>query len=82
MRWTERRGFKREIIDYQPGEEAGLKSLTFTVEMKPVPTDNLLFRLEYRGDFSDLNGFVDSTGAPKKNQQSIIFGALYNFSTK
>ena len=31
MRWTERRGFKREIIDYQPGEEAGLKSVTVTV---------------------------------------------------
>src|ERR1017187_6109756 len=31
MRWTERRGFKREIIDYQPGEEAGLKSVTITV---------------------------------------------------
>ncbi len=23
LRWTERRGFKREIIDYQPGDEAG-----------------------------------------------------------
>jgi peptide chain release factor 2 len=31
MRWTERRGFKREIIDYQPGEEAGIKSATVTV---------------------------------------------------
>ena len=31
MRWMERRGFKREIIDYQPGEEAGLKSVTVTV---------------------------------------------------
>jgi peptide chain release factor 2 len=31
LRWTERRGFKREIIDYQPGEEAGLKSATVTV---------------------------------------------------
>ena len=31
LRWTERRGFKREIIDYQPGEEAGLKSATFMV---------------------------------------------------
>jgi len=31
MRWTERRGFKREIIDYQPGEDAGLKSVTITV---------------------------------------------------
>ena len=29
LKWSERRGFKREIIDYQPGEEAGLKSVTF-----------------------------------------------------
>ncbi|HEU5254895.1 MAG TPA: peptide chain release factor 2 [Vicinamibacterales bacterium] len=29
MKWSERRGFKREVIDYQPGEEAGLKSVTF-----------------------------------------------------
>jgi peptide chain release factor 2 len=31
VRWIERRGFKREIIDYQPGDEAGLKSVTMTV---------------------------------------------------
>ena len=31
LRWTERRGFKREMIDYQPGEEAGLKSATLTI---------------------------------------------------
>ena len=31
MRWMERRGFKREVIDHQPGEEAGLKSATVTV---------------------------------------------------
>ncbi len=31
LRWAERRGFRREVIDYQPGEEAGLKSVTFTV---------------------------------------------------
>ena len=30
-RWMDRRGFKREVIDYQPGDEAGLKSATFTV---------------------------------------------------
>jgi len=28
LKWSERRGFKRDIIDYQPGEEAGLKSVT------------------------------------------------------
>jgi peptide chain release factor 2 len=31
LRWIERRGFKREVIDYQPGDEAGLKSATVTV---------------------------------------------------
>ena len=31
MRWMERRGFKREMIDHQPGDEAGLKSATMTV---------------------------------------------------
>ena len=28
LKWTERRGFGREVIDYQPGDEAGLKSAT------------------------------------------------------
>jgi peptide chain release factor 2 len=32
LKWAERRGFKAEILDYQPGEEAGLKSVTFRVE--------------------------------------------------
>jgi peptide chain release factor 2 len=31
IRWIERRGFKREVIDHQPGDEAGIKSVTFTV---------------------------------------------------
>jgi peptide chain release factor 2 len=30
-RWAERHGFKVSLVDYQPGEEAGLKSVTFTV---------------------------------------------------
>ncbi len=30
-RWVERRGFKFTLLDYQAGEEAGLKSATFTV---------------------------------------------------
>jgi len=29
QRWAESRGFKFEVIDYQPGEEAGVKSVTF-----------------------------------------------------
>jgi len=31
LKWAERRGFKRNILDYQPGEEAGLKSVTLTL---------------------------------------------------
>ncbi len=31
LRWAEKRGFGAEIIDYQPGEEAGLKSVTVLV---------------------------------------------------
>ena len=32
LRWTENKGFKASIVDYQPGEEAGVKSVTVTVE--------------------------------------------------
>jgi peptide chain release factor 2 len=28
LRWAERHGFRREVIDFQPGDEAGLKSTT------------------------------------------------------
>jgi peptide chain release factor 2 len=31
IRWTERRGFGREVMDLQPGDEAGIKSATMTV---------------------------------------------------
>jgi peptide chain release factor 2 len=30
LRWIDRKGFKSSIIDFQPGEEAGIKSVTFT----------------------------------------------------
>jgi peptide chain release factor 2 len=31
LKWAERRGFKREVIDYQDGDEAGIKSATIMV---------------------------------------------------
>ena len=31
VRWSERHGFKREVMDLQPGEEAGIKSVTLTI---------------------------------------------------
>jgi peptide chain release factor 2 len=31
-RWIERKGFTQEVIDFQPGDEAGIKSVTFTAD--------------------------------------------------
>ncbi len=31
-RWVERKGYKSELIDFQPGDEAGIKSVTFTAD--------------------------------------------------
>jgi len=32
LRWTERHRFKTEVVDEQPGKEAGIKGATFTVQ--------------------------------------------------
>ncbi|HVZ21789.1 MAG TPA: porin [Vicinamibacterales bacterium] len=53
---------------------------TLTLEIKPA--DNFMWRIEYRGDFSNQSPFTDSAGAAKKNQQMIEFGMLYSFSSK
>lgn len=31
-RWVDRKGFSRELIDFQPGDEAGVKNVTFSVK--------------------------------------------------
>jgi peptide chain release factor 2 len=32
LRWAERRGFKTELLDYQDGEEAGIKDVSFIIK--------------------------------------------------
>jgi len=32
LRWSERRGFKVEVLDYQSGDEAGLKDVSFIIK--------------------------------------------------
>lgn len=32
VRWTERKRFRTRIVDYQPGDEAGVKSVTLTID--------------------------------------------------
>ena len=37
LRWADQRGFETEVLEASPGEEAGLKSATFTVRAR-TPT--------------------------------------------
>jgi Putative beta-barrel porin-2, OmpL-like. bbp2 len=64
-----------------PGGQ-NLTDATVTLEVKPA--DNFIWRIEYRGDFSNQTPgpFTNSTGVAKKNQQLFMVGFLYNFSTK
>jgi len=32
LKWAEKRGFKAEVLDFQPGQEAGIKGATFRIE--------------------------------------------------
>jgi len=32
LRWSEKKGFRTSMLDYQPGDEAGVKSVTLTIE--------------------------------------------------
>ena len=65
---------------FSTGVSQKLQEFTFTFEIKAA--NNFLWRMEYRGDFSDQPVFSSDTGGPKKNQQSISFGFLYSFSSK
>src|SRR5215472_5685286 len=61
-----------------PGQN--LTGATFTLEVKPA--DNFMWRIEYVGDFSNKSPFINDDGLAKKNQQMILFGFLFNFSSK
>jgi hypothetical protein len=73
-----------EIYDDASGVTTGtvqkLKEFTGTLELKAA--DSFLWRIEYRGDWSDKTPFTGSDGKPTGNQQSIGFGVLYSFSGK
>ncbi len=65
---------------WSTGTVQNLTDATLTLELKAA--DNFLWRVEYRGDFSNQSPFVNDTGAAKKNQQTVTVGFLYSFSTK
>jgi putative OmpL-like beta-barrel porin-2 len=57
-----------------------LTDATVTLEVKPA--DNFMWRIEYRGDFSNQSPFINSSGVAKSNQQLFMVGFLFNFSSK
>lgn len=73
-----------EIYDDASGFTTGvvqtLKEGTATVEIKP--NDVLMWRIEYRSEFSDVPVFKSRGGGLKTTQNSIAFGVLYSFSYK
>ena len=72
--------FFKDGNGWATGIVQNLKEGTLTVEVKGV--DGFLWRIEYRGDFSDKSPFLDSAGVAKSSQHSISLGFLYNFSSK
>ena len=65
---------------FMTGTAQNISDATLTLEIKPA--DNFMWRIEYRGDFSDKAVFTQSVGAPVKNQNMLILGFLYSFSSK
>jgi hypothetical protein len=65
---------------FTTGAAQKLKEFTATLELKA--SDSLLWRIEYRGDFSDKSVFIDDTGGTHTSQNSIGFGLLYAFTGK
>jgi len=74
--------FFKDADGFATGVAQNLTSATLTLELKPA--DNFMWRIEYRGDFSNNTPgpFTSSTGAPQKNQNMLILGFLYSFSSK
>ena len=62
------------------GLKQNLQDFTVTLELKGA--DNFMWRIEYRGDYSDQDVFKTDTGSFKSSQQSLAFGFLYSFSSK
>lgn len=65
---------------FTTGTAQTLKEFTLTGEVTLAP--RLLWRIEYRGDFSDVDFFENHDGTFRDNQHSIGFGVLYSFSSK
>ena len=57
-----------------------IKEFTLTGELKSK--DGVIFRLEYRRDFSDIIFFAKNASRPSKQQNTFTGGLVYYFSSK
>ncbi|MFC1814892.1 peptide chain release factor 2 [Thermodesulfobacteriota bacterium] len=79
-RWVERKGFKINIVDFQPGDEAGIKSVTFTASGESVygylKTESGVHRLVRISPFNASGkrhtSFASVSVYPELDQEIII----------
>jgi hypothetical protein len=71
--------FYKDPEGFTTGMAQTLKEVTVTGELKGK--DGVLFRVEYRHDFSDIPFFLDGAGHSKR-QNTLTGGLIYAFSTK
>ena len=64
---------------FTTGAAQKVKEVTLTAEVKH--TQGLVMRIEYRGDWSDVDYFVKD-GRPKDNQHTFVIGWIFGFSTR
>ncbi|MFN0087379.1 MAG: porin [Blastocatellia bacterium] len=73
-----------EVLNDKNGLRTGVgqtvKDITLTQEVKLV--NNLLTRFEFRRDFSNQQFFTNAAGAARGNQNTVIFGLSYFFTTR
>ncbi|MBI2188949.1 MAG: porin [Acidobacteria bacterium] len=63
---------------FMTGTSQALKDATITGELKFM--DNLLWRVEYRRDWSDIAAFTKKSGAAVDSQNTFGMGFLYSYS--
>lgn len=78
-RW--RTSVRLEYFDDKDGFRTGLvqKWKEATATLAYTPSKNVELRADLRGDKSDKNAFMQTSGSPKDSQQSVGLEALYKF---
>jgi peptide chain release factor 2 len=79
-RWIERKNFKTEVIDFQPGDEAGIKGVTFTANGEFaygfLKTENGVHRLvrisPFNANAKRHTSFASVFVYPKLNKKIVI----------